>query len=148
MPQKCHFVFDVEGNITFRHDFEKMLEKNKIIYLKIPLEDERVEKKKGVEKETASGNLLSEYSFIPPREIVEFVIAITPTVLQAIYNWYNSRKKNGEILIRTRKGTVRLSAGSVRNFEYTEVGTRKSTKRKKATKARKKQVRNLKSAQQ
>jgi hypothetical protein len=137
--------------MTFIHEFEKMLEENKITHSEPQLEkpvietQERVETEKEVEIEV---KLQSPLYLLTSKETIEFVIAITPTVLSIINYWYTSRKKKGEILIHTKEGTVKLSAESIRKFVFTEAKTRKSKKRKKAGRAKNKQIRNLKSAQQ
>lgn len=141
MPQTSSSL-TVKGDTSFINEFEKMLEENKISYSKPQREKTNV-------KTTYEWQTL--YTIISPKEIIEFVIDVTPLILGIIYSWYESRKKNGEILIHTRKGKVKLSAISIRKFEYTEDRTKKSTKNKKTKKGseiKRKRVRNLKSAQQ
>lgn len=148
----CNFI--VKGHRTFIHDFEKMLEENKITHSESQFEkpvietQERVETEKEVEKRATFRETSSWLYLLSSKETMEFVIAITPIVLNIIYNWYASRRKKGEILIRTKKGIVKLSAVSIRKFEFTEDKTPKRKKRKKTTRAKNKQDRNLKSARQ
>lgn len=150
--KSCNFI--VKGNRTFIQEFEKMLEENKITHSKPQYEKPivqthaRVETEKGVEREMVFHNVLN---LLISKETIELFIAMTPIFLDMINRWYISRKKNGEkgeILIRTKKGTFEISAESIRKFVFTEGETRKSKNRKKANRARNKQVRNPKSAQQ
>ncbi len=148
----CNFI--VKGDRTFIHEFEKMLEENKITHSEPQLEKPVVETHEGVEREREVENemMFREHwsYFLTSRETIGFVIAITPIALDIIRKWYASRKKKGEkgeIQIRTSKGTVEISAESIKKFVYTE-GTTKRKRRKKAIRAKNKQVRNLKSKRQ
>lgn len=142
----CNFI--VKGDSAFIHEFEKMLEENKIAHSKPQREKPVIETQERVEmeKEAETKMVFREYLyFLTSKETIDFVIAVTPFVLGKIYRWYVSRKKKGEkgeILIRTKKGTtVEVSAESIKKFVFTEGETRKSKKRKKASGAKNKKVR-------
>jgi hypothetical protein len=123
----------VKGNPLFVREFERMLAKNNIHYSKLRTKQtflatrEETEKKEGREVESHFYNALY---LLTPTEIKEFVIAITPLVLEIIYRWYTSRKKKGEILIRTKEGTVKVNAELIRKFEFKEANTPQSKRRK------------------
>jgi hypothetical protein len=142
--------------MAFIHEFEKMLEENKIAHSKPQREKPVVETLERVETEKEAETKMvfrESLYFLTSKETIDFVIAVTPFVLGKIYRWYVSRKKKGEkgeILIRMKNGTtVEVSAESINKFVFTEGKTRKSNKkRKKASGAKNKKVRTLKSTQQ
>jgi len=130
MVQKlCSFV--VEGPISFISEFEKILGENKIAHW----------------PQLGAAGICD--SFFPTREIVEFTIAVTPSILSIVYEWYARRKKEGTILIQTENGKVKLTASSIRKFEYKEGRTRKSMKseRKKTAQTKRKYAGNSKPSQ-
>jgi hypothetical protein len=151
--KSCKFI--VKGNSTFIHEFEKMLEENKITYSKLQLEkpivqiNARGETEKGVEREDVMFH--SVIGLLLSKETIGLLIVLSPKLFDLINRWYTSRKKKGEkgqVSIRTKQGTYEISAESIKKIVFIEGETRQSTKRKKVSRTKNKQDRNLKSAHQ
>ena len=111
-------AISIDGNKKVIKTFETLLRQNEIEFTKSKIK-EKSEKQKKVKEKGYWHTLIhdNEGFFDFSGGITTFVLAVSPTVIQILYNWYIDSKSTSKIIIKTDDGTViKLEAKNIKEL--------------------------------